>query len=125
MVYLRDIEQGQETTGVNNCGGVSSAKMDEDSDEEKEDERVSDNENREEYEEEDSYFTMGDKSRSSSENSGEYTEEANSKPIVVQQEYKIQVKFETKMVGMKVAKGNNKLWVVKINTEKVKRKIQV
>ena len=105
---MRDMEQGQETTGVNNGGGVSSTTMDKDSNEEKADESMSDNENGEDYNEED-----------------RYTEEEDSKPIVIQQEYKIQVKFEAKLLGMKVAKENNKLWVVKINTDTLKRKIQV
>ena len=41
---MRDMEQGPETTGVNNGDGLSSAKMDEDGDEEKEDKRMSDDE---------------------------------------------------------------------------------
>ena len=76
----------------------------------------------------DSYYTMNDESRdsrSSSENSDEYVEEETSQPMVLQEKYKIQVKFETKMLGMKVAKGNNKLWVDRINTKKLKKKIQV
>ena len=45
--------------------------------------------------------------------------------MVIQEEHKIKVKFENKMLGMKVAKRNNKLWVDTINTEELKKKIQV
>ena len=75
-------------------------------------------ENSEEDEEEDSYYTMGNESRSSSEDSSEYTDvEETSEPIVVLETHTYQVKFETKTLGMNVAKENNKLWVTKVNTE--------
>ena len=72
----------------------------------------------------DSYFTMNDESRSGSKNSDVYMEEETSQPMVIQEEHKIQVKFETKMLGMKVAKGNNKLWVDTINTETSRRRFK-
>ena len=123
---MRDMEQGQETTGVNNGDGVSSATMDEDGDEEKEDKRICDDESNEEDEVEDSYYKMGNKSRTSSEDSSEYRDvEETCKPIVVQETHKIQVKFDTKTLGMNVAKGNNKVWVTKVNTEQLKKKIQI
>ena len=120
---MRDMEQASDTTGVNN-GDVVSAAMNEDVDEEKEDERMSDNEISEEDEEEDSYHTMGDENRSSNKYSSEYTDaEETSEPIVVQETHKYQVKFETKTLGMDVAKGRNSIWVTKVNMKKLKKKI--
>ena len=97
--------------------------MDEDVDEEKKDERMSDNENSEEDEEEDSYYTMGNESRGSSEGNSEYADaEETSEPIVVQETHKYQVKFETKTLGMDVAKGRNKLWMTKVNMGNSRRR---
>ena len=87
---------------------------------------MSDNEISKEDEEEDSYHTMGDESRSSNEDSSEYTDtEKTSESIVVQETHKYQIKFETKTLGMDVAKGRNKLWVTKVNKEKLKKKIHI
>ena len=69
--------------------------------------------------------TTNDESSSGSENSDKYIEEETSQPMIIQEEHKIQVKFNNKMLGMIVAKGNNKLWVDTINTESLKKKIQV
>ena len=89
--------------------------MNKNDDEEKENMKMSDDESSEDDdEEEDKDHTMGD-------------DRANetSKPTVVQEEYKYKVKFENKTLGLDVAKGNNKLWVSKVNNEKLKKKIQI
>ena len=73
----------------------------------------------------DSHYTMNDEGSSDSKNSEEYIEEETSQPMTIQEEQKIQVKFDDKTLGMIVAKGNSKLWVDTINTESLKKKIQV
>ena len=88
----------------------------------------------------DNYYTMSDESRSSSENSEEDENKTNAQTIdyyrlltstitdqsmVLQGDQKIQVKFENKLLGMVVAKRNNKLYVHKINNEELGQVIQV
>ena len=46
--------------------------------------------------------TMNDESSSGSEYSDEYIKEETAQPMIIQQEHKIQVKFENKSLGMKV-----------------------
>ena len=86
----------------------------------------------------DNYYTISDKSRSSSENSEEDENETKAQTIdyyslqtttttdqsmVFQGDQKIQVKFENKLLGMAVAKRNNNLYVHKINNEELKHAI--
>ena len=67
--------------------------------------------------------TKNDK-RSDSENSDEGVDETTSQPMVIQEEQKIKVKFENKLLRMNVAKRNNKLWVDTINKEELIRRFE-
>ena len=74
------------------------------SDEDK-DESIEHNGNNE-VEVSDSEGTKNDE-RSDSENSDKGVDETTSQPMVIQEEQKIKVKFENKLLGMNVAKRNN------------------
>merc|ERR1712161_132592 len=94
------------------------------SDDEEEDE-LTDNYRNDGVEDVNRDHTMKDESSSESEHSDKNIKEENAQPMIIQQEHKIQVKFENKSLGMKVAKGNNKLWVDTIIKKSLKKKIKV
>ena len=88
----------------------------------KEEDELMENDGNDGAENVNSYYTMNDESSSDSKNSDEYIEEETSQPMIIQEEHKIQVRFDNKILGKIVAKGNNKLWVDTINTKISRRR---